>query len=148
METNPFRHLNHLSLKFVPASDVYLKKYLAECLLQLKVRIQFQNTKGEISCIFGITSEGSHYTAVCACACVHAGLAYTLFFFYCGKLKVHVCVYKGFQVHIVTGTPAVLLLVSMMEVGVDNAATALNNAFTMILLFIVVTFLLMLPQRV
>lgn len=37
VETNPFRHLNHLSLKFVPASDTYLKKYLAECLLSLKV---------------------------------------------------------------------------------------------------------------
>ncbi|XP_064387182.1 spindle assembly abnormal protein 6 homolog [Halichondria panicea] len=36
VETNPFRHLNHLSLKFVPASDTYLKKYLAECLLGLK----------------------------------------------------------------------------------------------------------------
>ena len=37
VETNPFRHLNHLSLKFVSASDTYLKKYLAECLLGLKV---------------------------------------------------------------------------------------------------------------
>ena len=37
VETNPFRHLNHLSLKFVSASDAYLKKYLAECLLGLKV---------------------------------------------------------------------------------------------------------------
>ena len=37
VETNPFRYLNHLSLKFVPASDSYLKKYLAECLLGLKV---------------------------------------------------------------------------------------------------------------
>ena len=37
VETNPFRHLNHLSLKFVPASDSYLKKYLAECLLAAKV---------------------------------------------------------------------------------------------------------------
>ena len=37
VETNPFRHLNHLSLKFVSASDTYLKKYLAECLIGLKV---------------------------------------------------------------------------------------------------------------
>lgn len=37
VETNPFRHLNHLSLKFVSASDAYLKKYLAECLIGLKV---------------------------------------------------------------------------------------------------------------
>lgn len=37
VEANPFRHLNHLALKFVPASDAYLKKYLAECLLSFKV---------------------------------------------------------------------------------------------------------------
>ena len=40
VETNPFRHLNHLSLKFISASDAYLKKYLAECLLRLKVLFQ------------------------------------------------------------------------------------------------------------
>ena len=38
VETNPFRHLNHLTLKLVAANDLYLKKYLAKCLLQLKVR--------------------------------------------------------------------------------------------------------------
>ena len=37
VETNPFRHLNHLSLKLVSANDLYLKKYLAKCLVQLKV---------------------------------------------------------------------------------------------------------------
>ena len=37
VETNPFRHLNHLSLKLVQASDLCLRKYLAKCLLQLKV---------------------------------------------------------------------------------------------------------------
>ena len=37
VEVNPFRHLNHLSLKLVAASDAYLKKYLAESLLSLKV---------------------------------------------------------------------------------------------------------------
>ena len=40
VETNPFRHLNHLSLKFAPATDSHLKKYLADCLLGLKVYIQ------------------------------------------------------------------------------------------------------------
>ena len=39
VETNPFRHLTHLSLQLVPASDVHLKKYLAECMLSLKVSI-------------------------------------------------------------------------------------------------------------
>ncbi|XP_052774832.1 spindle assembly abnormal protein 6 homolog [Mya arenaria] len=36
IETNPFKHLNHLSLKFVPGSDSDVKKYLADCLKQLK----------------------------------------------------------------------------------------------------------------
>ncbi|XP_025109609.1 spindle assembly abnormal protein 6 homolog [Pomacea canaliculata] len=36
VETNPFKHLIHLSLKFVPGSDADIKKYLADCLKQLK----------------------------------------------------------------------------------------------------------------
>ncbi|MCG8624488.1 MAG: hypothetical protein MJE68_21155 [Proteobacteria bacterium] len=44
VETNPFRHLNHLSLKFISASDIYLKKYLAECLLGLKVTTYGQSS--------------------------------------------------------------------------------------------------------
>ncbi|KAL4236190.1 Spindle assembly abnormal protein 6 [Mactra antiquata] len=36
VETNPFKHLNHLSLKFVPGSDSDVKKYLADCLKQFK----------------------------------------------------------------------------------------------------------------
>jgi spindle assembly abnormal protein 6 len=47
VETNPFRHLNHLSLKLVPASDLYLKKYLAKCLLELKVRVVREREKSE-----------------------------------------------------------------------------------------------------
>ncbi|XP_041357895.1 LOW QUALITY PROTEIN: spindle assembly abnormal protein 6 homolog [Gigantopelta aegis] len=35
IETNPFKHLTHLSLKFVPGSDADIKKYLADCLKQL-----------------------------------------------------------------------------------------------------------------
>ena len=45
VETNPFRHLNHLSLKFISASDAYLKKYLAECLLGLKVHVTYSQSK-------------------------------------------------------------------------------------------------------
>ncbi len=51
VETNPFRHLTHLSLKLIPAGDTYLKKYLAECLTNLKV-----------------------CACVCVCVCVRAGL--------------------------------------------------------------------------
>lgn len=36
VETNPFKHLIHLSLKFVPGQDSDIKKYLADCLKQLK----------------------------------------------------------------------------------------------------------------
>ena len=39
VETNPFKHLTHLSLKFVPGSDADVKKHLADCLKQLKVSI-------------------------------------------------------------------------------------------------------------
>uniref|UniRef100_A0A8C3VX41 Spindle assembly abnormal protein 6 homolog n=1 Tax=Catagonus wagneri TaxID=51154 RepID=A0A8C3VX41_9CETA len=32
VETNPFKHLTHLSLKLLPGSDVEVKKFLADCL--------------------------------------------------------------------------------------------------------------------
>ena len=38
VETNPFKHLTHLSLKFLPGSDAEVKKYLANCLKQLQVQ--------------------------------------------------------------------------------------------------------------
>ena len=37
VETNPFKHLTHLSLKFLPGSDTEVKKYLANCLKNLQV---------------------------------------------------------------------------------------------------------------
>ncbi|XP_011404281.1 PREDICTED: spindle assembly abnormal protein 6 homolog [Amphimedon queenslandica] len=54
IETNQFRHLNHLTLQLVPASDVHLKKYLAECLLSLKdqvldLTIQLKVTKSDLT---------------------------------------------------------------------------------------------------
>lgn len=36
VETNPFKHLTHLSLKFLPGSDAEVKKYLANCLKKLQ----------------------------------------------------------------------------------------------------------------
>ncbi|CAI8034302.1 Spindle assembly abnormal protein 6 homolog [Geodia barretti] len=45
VETNPFRHLTHLQLRLVPASDTYLKKYLADCLLSLKVENEELNAR-------------------------------------------------------------------------------------------------------
>ncbi|XP_054835863.1 spindle assembly abnormal protein 6 homolog isoform X2 [Eublepharis macularius] len=47
IETNPFKHLTHLSLKFLPGSDTDIKKFLATCLkcvkkekLQLEQRLR------------------------------------------------------------------------------------------------------------
>ena len=37
VEANPFKHLTHLSLKVLLAGDSVLKKYLAECLISLRV---------------------------------------------------------------------------------------------------------------
>ena len=37
IETNPFKHLTHLGLKFLPGTDNDVKKYLAHCLKTLKV---------------------------------------------------------------------------------------------------------------
>ncbi|XP_072367486.1 spindle assembly abnormal protein 6 homolog isoform X2 [Scyliorhinus torazame] len=36
VETNPFKHLNHLSLKLLHGTDVEIKKYLASCLKCIK----------------------------------------------------------------------------------------------------------------
>lgn len=36
VETNPFKHLTHLSLKFLPGNDAEIKKFLARCLKCLK----------------------------------------------------------------------------------------------------------------
>lgn len=37
VETNAFKHLNHLSLRLVQGSDKEIKEYLALCLSSLKV---------------------------------------------------------------------------------------------------------------
>eukprot|EP00794_Sanderia_malayensis_P007644 gene7644-8485_t len=36
IETNPFKHLTHLSLKFFPGGDEEVKRYLAKCLKNIK----------------------------------------------------------------------------------------------------------------
>lgn len=41
VETNPFKHLTHLSLKFLPGTDAEIKKFLANCLKCLKVKWKF-----------------------------------------------------------------------------------------------------------
>ena len=41
VETNPFKHLIHLSLKFLPGNDDEIKKYLASCIKSLKVCFKF-----------------------------------------------------------------------------------------------------------
>lgn len=39
IEANAFKHLTHLSLKLLQPNDTALKKYLGECLIQLKVSL-------------------------------------------------------------------------------------------------------------
>lgn len=39
IEANAFKHLTHLSLKLLQPNDTALKKYLGECLVQLKVSV-------------------------------------------------------------------------------------------------------------
>lgn len=39
VETNSFKHLTHLSLRFQPANDVDVKTYLATCLRCIKVAL-------------------------------------------------------------------------------------------------------------
>ncbi|XP_031553900.1 spindle assembly abnormal protein 6 homolog isoform X2 [Actinia tenebrosa] len=36
IETNPFKHLTHLSLRFLAGNDTEIKKYLADCLKKIK----------------------------------------------------------------------------------------------------------------
>ena len=52
IETNPFKHLTHLSLKFLPGMDADVKEYLADCLKNLKVCV-------EHVCLSSNTTEGS-----------------------------------------------------------------------------------------
>ncbi|EPY76404.1 hypothetical protein CB1_001428100 [Camelus ferus] len=42
VETNPFKHLTHLSLKLLPGNDVEIKKFLADCLKCSKAQVQYQ----------------------------------------------------------------------------------------------------------
>ena len=46
VETNPFKHLVHLSLRFLPGNDKEIKKYLANCLLSLKVQDTHLDNRG------------------------------------------------------------------------------------------------------
>ncbi|CAL1531080.1 unnamed protein product [Lymnaea stagnalis] len=62
VETNPFRHLNHLSLKFLPGSDADIKAHLASCLKQLKetnnlIQHKFEHTSQELSSKLQSTQE-------------------------------------------------------------------------------------------
>ncbi|GFO03271.1 spindle assembly abnormal protein 6-like protein [Plakobranchus ocellatus] len=54
VETNPFRHLNHLSLKFLPGSDADIKSHLASCLKQMKennsmIQYKFEHTSADLN---------------------------------------------------------------------------------------------------
>ncbi|XP_078656679.1 spindle assembly abnormal protein 6 homolog [Branchiostoma floridae x Branchiostoma belcheri] len=54
VETNPFKHLTHLSLRFAPGNDTDVKKYLAVCLKNLKeerssLQNKLESTEAELS---------------------------------------------------------------------------------------------------
>jgi hypothetical protein len=49
VETNPFKHLTHLSLKLIPGNDVEIKKFLAVCLKCSKVRFLNLNYSFKLS---------------------------------------------------------------------------------------------------
>nr|XP_057929336.1 spindle assembly abnormal protein 6 homolog isoform X2 [Doryrhamphus excisus] len=54
VETNSFRNLNHLSLRFTQGSDKHIKDYLAECLSSLKaekqaVEVKLHKTEEDLS---------------------------------------------------------------------------------------------------
>lgn len=59
VETNPFKHLVHLSLKFVAGNDDEIKKYLAACLKSLQVWAK-KNLETR-----GLASNWQHYIIVC-----------------------------------------------------------------------------------
>ncbi|XP_066298251.1 spindle assembly abnormal protein 6 homolog [Branchiostoma lanceolatum] len=54
VETNPFKHLTHLALRFAPGNDTDVKKYLAVCLKNLKeersaLQHKLESTEAELS---------------------------------------------------------------------------------------------------
>ncbi|KFV10767.1 Spindle assembly abnormal protein 6, partial [Tauraco erythrolophus] len=68
VETNPFKHLTHLSLKFLPGNDAEIKKFLASCLkclkedkttLEEKLRKTEEDLTRQLSCTQQSLSEKS-----------------------------------------------------------------------------------------
>ncbi|CAG5133072.1 unnamed protein product [Candidula unifasciata] len=62
VEINPFKHLNHLSLKYLPGSDADVKSHLASCLKQMKetnslIQHKFEHTYKELSSQLQETQE-------------------------------------------------------------------------------------------
>jgi len=47
LETNAFRQITHLSLKFIPGNDTDIKEYMSECLATYKDL--YENTRGELA---------------------------------------------------------------------------------------------------
>ena len=59
VETNPFKHLVHLSLKFFPAKNEELKNYLVNCLK--KVKVKFSCVKSAYITICALSIKCSEY---------------------------------------------------------------------------------------
>ena len=88
VEANPFKHLTHLSLKVLLAGDSVLKKYLAECLISLRVCMYISDAyvcmyvsilytlvstvQYPWSCTFQCTYVCMYVLYVCMYVCMHA----------------------------------------------------------------------------
>ena len=79
IETNPFKHLVHLSLKFLPGNDAEIKKYLASCLLSLKVCVVIRAEKcSSIVVKILMFSGGFSEQSCCIFFCNHGPLCHPI----------------------------------------------------------------------
>ncbi|KAJ7401452.1 Spindle assembly abnormal protein 6 like protein [Pitangus sulphuratus] len=66
VETNPFKHLTHLSLKFLPGTDAEIKKFLANCLKCLKedklmLEEKLRRTEEDLTRQLSYTQQSTHF---------------------------------------------------------------------------------------
>ena len=129
VETNPFKHLTHLSLKLVAGSDSALKKHLAQCVQSLKV------------CTASVLNS---HSILCRAMCVHA----------CLRACVRVCAYVCVCVCVSLAVLCCCLLLSVANIlcpvyhdqsrsqeGRLHISTDVEHDFTLtyLLVFIILT---------
>ena len=72
IEANPFKHLTHLSLRFVAGNDAAVKRYLAECLQEVKeqnavLRERFRGIENDLTMRLSRSDEVSFVWSVWMC---------------------------------------------------------------------------------